>query len=118
MQCRSVEPVSDDFEMLRKMCMKIPTLIVAAALCATSAASEAEARGRGGAVAAGIIGGLAVGALAGAAIAEADRDDPYDDYGYYPAYRRGTHVHIYHRGPSDDYGGAGGYSYEEHYSGW
>lgn len=100
--------------------MKTPILVVAAAIvCLTSAASEAEARGRGGAIAAGIIGGLAVGALAGAAIADASREPAYDDeYEYYPAYRGPRHVHIYHRVPVDDYYGNHHYSYEEHYSAW
>lgn len=72
--------------------MRNNAFVLAAALAAfSSAVPEAQARGHGGAFAAGIVGGLAVGALA----ASAARAEPvYDEgYGYgppecEPVYRR------------------------------
>ncbi|MGU3360221.1 hypothetical protein ACLBWX_07800 [Methylobacterium sp. M6A4_1b] len=57
--------------------------LTAAALVAlgTFGAPEAQARGNGGAIAAGVIGGLAAGALLGAAVSEAHAAPGYE-YGY------------------------------------
>ncbi|MBD8909165.1 hypothetical protein [Methylorubrum zatmanii] len=59
--------------------MRNKVLVLAAALAAfSSAVPEAQARGRSGAFAAGLVGGLAVGALA----ASAARAQPVYDDGY------------------------------------
>ncbi|MGC5781181.1 hypothetical protein [Methylobacterium sp. NFXW15] len=59
--------------------MRNKALVLAAALAAfSSAVPEAQARGRSGAFAAGLVGGLAVGALA----ASAARAQPVYDDGY------------------------------------
>lgn len=113
--------------------MKKIAALTAAALIAAGAlgTTNAEARG-GGAIAAGLIGGLAAGALLGAAVSEAHqapaygygyaRPAPVYGYGYDPApayrparvvrsyeyedapdYRSERVVHAYDAGP-DDYG--------------
>jgi MFS family permease len=68
-------------------------IAAAATIAVASVASpqQAEAGGRGGAVAAGVIGGLAVGALIGGALAQ-----PHYGYGYYepaPAYYYRPHCY-------------------------
>jgi hypothetical protein len=91
--------------------MRKPLAIAAAALVAVTsfASSGAYARDRG-AVAAGVIGGLAVGAIAGAAIANSNRTYVYDEY---PVYTPRVRVHRHYYEPSysyDYYSGYGGYS--------
>jgi hypothetical protein len=63
--------------------MKTLAALTAAALVAfgTIGTPEAQARGNGGAIAAGVIGGLAAGALLGAAVSEAHAAPAYG-YGY------------------------------------
>jgi hypothetical protein len=67
--------------------MKKLAVLSAAALVGLGAiaSTQAEARPRGGAIAAGVIGGLAAGALIGAAASSAYAA-PYGYYGYAPAY--------------------------------
>lgn len=80
--------------------MKTIALLSAAALIGVGslASSGAEARG-GGAIAAGIIGGLAVGALVGAA--SQARTEPAYGYGYAgPAYRYAPAPVIVHPAPA------------------
>jgi hypothetical protein len=82
--------------------MKKLAVLSAAALIGLGAiaSTQAEARPRGGAIAAGVIGGLAAGALIGAAASSAYAA-PYGYYGYAPAY---------------DYGYAPAYTYAPTYS--
>ncbi len=70
--------------------MKKLAVLSAAALVGLGAiaSTQAEARPRGGAIAAGIIGGVAAGALIGAATSSAYAA-PYGYYGYAPAYGYG-----------------------------
>lgn len=79
--------------------MKKPLAIAVAALIAITsfAPSEASAGDRGGAVAAGVIGGLAIGALAGASIAHPNRAYVYDEY--FVTRRPKVHVHRYYEAP-------------------
>ena len=79
---------------------KILTAVVAAATiagAAVSASTPAEARWRGGAVAAGVIGGIAAGAL----IAGAGR--PAYGYGYAPGYYGYAPAPVYYGPPAYAY---------------
>ena len=61
-------------------------VVTAAALALTSVAAPQPAEARGGRIAAGVIGGLAAGALIGGALAAPRYYGPYGYYGsaYYP----------------------------------
>lgn len=61
-------------------------VVTAAALALTSVAAPRPAEARGGRIAAGVIGGLAAGALIGGALAAPRYYGPYGYYGpaYYP----------------------------------
>lgn len=78
--------------------MRKPVLIAAAALIAVTTLSPSRALAGDGAIAAGINGGLAVGALAGNAIANSHRAPVYvfDDY---PVHRPRVHVYRYYEAP-------------------
>jgi hypothetical protein len=107
--------------------MKKPVITVAAALIAISALSPSSARAgdHGGAIAAGVIGGLAIGALTGAAMANSRPAPAYvvDEPTYVPVYRSARRVHVYHHyeAPDDpDDGYASGYydGYRDAASDW
>ena len=101
--------------------MKKPAIVAAAALIGfVSFSSSAEAGDRGGAIAAGVIGGLAVGAIAGAAIADSQRRPAYayGDYEYVPVYRSSRAVRVYHYEPAPYYDRYG-YTYSDYdYGSW
>ena len=59
--------------------MKFVTLAAVAAIAVTTAVAPQPAEARGGAIAAGVIGGLAVGAIVGSQV---NRNDGYYDRGY------------------------------------
>lgn len=90
---------------LGALTMKKVAIVAAAALVGVGSlvSTGAEARGRGGAVAAGLIGGLAAGALLGAAASNAYAAPTYSygygypdyGYGYAPAYRTRRVVRSY-----------------------
>ena len=84
--------------------MKKLAVLSAAALVGLGAiaSTQAEARPRGGAIAAGVIGGLAAGALIGAAASSAYAA-PYGYYGYAPAYGYG-YAPAYTYAPAYSYG--------------
>lgn len=90
--------------------MKKPVLIASAALIALGTLSPSRAHAGDGAVAAGIIGGLAVGALAGSAIANSHRSPVYV-YDDPPVYRPRVRVYRYYEAPYYS-----GYSYGPSYS--
>ncbi|PIT01001.1 hypothetical protein TSA1_09715 [Bradyrhizobium nitroreducens] len=96
--------------------MKKQALIGAAALIAMTSLSPTRAHAGDGAIAAGIIGGLAVGALAGSAIANSHRAPAYV-YDDEPVYQpRGRRVYRYYEAPY--YSGHGydsGYGYSSGY---
>lgn len=92
--------------------MRKLAVIVVAALGVVALPSGARA-GDGGAIAAGVIGGLAIGTLTGAAIAGA-RPAPsyvYEDY----APRRRSRVYRYYSYDPSYYDDDSGYSYERTY---
>ena len=65
-------------------------VVLAAGVVASAGDAEARSRGRGAAVAAGIIGGLALGALAASAARPAYAAPAYSYGGYYPSYGYNT----------------------------
>ena len=80
-------------------------LATATTLAVTAIAAPAPAEARGGRVAAGVIGGLALGAIAGAAIAGSQR--PAYGYGsnhYAPTYYNGPRCHWTRERYWDGYG--------------
>lgn len=84
--------------------MKKAVVIAVAALMSVGSFSSGARAGDGGAIAAGVIGGLAFGALAGAAIADSQRPAyVYDDYRYGPAYRHSRRVYHYYYHPYYNY---------------
>ncbi len=88
--------------------MKKAAIVAIAALMSVGSISSEARAGDGGAIAAGVIGGLAFGALAGAAIADSQRPAyVYDDYGYVPVYRHSRRAYRYYSYPS--------YSYDDRY---
>jgi hypothetical protein len=68
------------------MSKSIAMCLAAAAVAATLAVPVTEANARGGAVAAGIIGGLAVGTILGAGIANSQPYYPPEGYVVYESY--------------------------------
>lgn len=75
--------------------MKLITLSAVAALTLAVAVSPqpAQAGGNGGAVAAGVVGGLAVGAIVGSQVNRGYYGGPgYYESGYQPVYGGGCHV--------------------------
>ncbi|MHC2625416.1 hypothetical protein ACVIW2_007448 [Bradyrhizobium huanghuaihaiense] len=106
--------------------MKKPALMGAAALIAMISLSPTRAHAGDGAIAAGIIGGLAVGALAGSAIANPHRAPVYV-YDGAPVYRPRVRVYRYYEAPyysgydhDSDYGYSSGYrdGYNDAASDW
>lgn len=92
---------------------KAAAIAIAALMSVASFSTDARA-GDGGALAAGVIGGLAFGALAGAAIAHPHRPAyVYEDYGYVPTYRYRRVYHDYR--PHYDYPS---YGYRYGYGGY
>ena len=89
--------------------MKKLVLIGAAALIAVTSLSPTRAFAGDGAIAAGIIGGLAVGALAGSAIANSHRAPVYV-YDDYPVYRPRVRVYRHYEAPYYS-----GYGYDSNY---
>ena len=93
--------------------MKNLVVIAAAAvICVGSVSAKPAHAGDRGAIAAGVIGGLAVGAIAGA-IANSRRAPAYvyDAPAYVPVHRRKLHVYNYYEAPYDS-----GYYSEDSYS--
>lgn len=96
--------------------MRKAAVLAIAALIGVGSFSSGARAGDGGAVAAGVIGGLAFGALAGAAIADSQRPAyVYEDYGYVPIYRH-RRAYRYYR-PSEYYP-TYGYGYHYGYGGY
>lgn len=95
--------------------MKRHIVIAAAALIAATSLSPSTAQAGDGAIAAGVIGGLAVGALTGAAIAHSHRAPTYvyDEHTYVPVYRSPRRVHVYRYYEAPHYSG---YGYSSGYS--
>ncbi|MBR0842195.1 hypothetical protein JQ607_18505 [Bradyrhizobium liaoningense] len=89
--------------------MKKPVLIAAAAVIVVASLSTSRAQAGDGAIAAGIIGGLAVGALAGSAVANSHRAPVYV-YDDTPVYRPRVRVYRYYEAPYYS-----GYSYDSGY---
>jgi len=83
--------------------MKKPAIIAVMVLTGFGSLSSPANAGDGGAVAAGVIGGLAIGALAGAAAADANRapEVVYGGRGYVRVYRPRRRVYVYrYEGPA------------------
>lgn len=95
--------------------MRTLVSIAAAALVAVTSLSPSRVQAGDGAIAAGIIGGLAIGALAGNAIANSHRAPVYV-YDDYPVYRPRVHVYRYYEAPYyPSYSYYSGYSYSSGY---
>ena len=89
--------------------MKKPVLIAAAAVIFVASLSTTRAQAGDGAIAAEIIGGLAIGALAGSAVANSHRAPVYV-YDDPPVYRPRVRVYRYYEAPYYS-----GYSYDSGY---
>ena len=96
------------------------SLIIAAMALIGSGSLPPEAHADDGAIAAGVIGGLAVGALAGAAIADANRPAAvvHDQDEYVTVYRPRPRIHVYHYEGSPAYGYHHGYRYHYDDDSW
>ena len=83
--------------------VKIITLAAVSALALTVVSQPASAGGNGGAVAAGVVGGLAVGAIIGSQVA---RPNYYNGPAYYeaPVYEERAYCHTERRVFVDSYG--------------
>ena len=84
--------------------LKLTTLVAVSALALTAVSQPASAGNNGGAVAAGIVGGLAVGAIIGS---QAARPNYYSGPGYYeaaPVYEERAYCHTERRVSVDQYG--------------
>jgi hypothetical protein len=84
--------------------VKVITLAALSALALTAVSQPASAGGNGGAVAAGVVGGLAVGAIIGS---QAARPNYYNGPAYYeaaPVYEERAYCHTERRVFVDSYG--------------
>jgi hypothetical protein len=102
-------------QLAEEICMKNRAVIALIALVGVASVPTTAHAGDGGAVAAGVIGGLAVGALAGAAIADSQRAPAhvYTEERYVPVYRPSRRVRVYEYAPHYVYDP--GYSYDAYY---
>jgi hypothetical protein len=100
--------------------MRKSVIIAAIGLIGLASSSSETRAGDDGAIAAGVIGGLAIGALAGAAMTDANRPPAvaYGEDDYVTVYRPRRRIHVYHYEGSPYHGYYRGYRYRYDEDSW